>query len=133
MKQTGTVTKLLENGVAQVAVERGTACGGHCSGCGECVYGKQILVEAANKIFAKPGDKVTIESETGVIMQAAVLIYLVPVVMLFLGYGLAALLHRSQTECILTSFISLLVGVAIITLVGRRHKKIEYEITGYSR
>ncbi len=129
MKQTGTVTKLLSDGVAQVAVERGTACGGHCSGCGECVYGKQIFVEAVNKVLAKPGDRVTIESETGVIMQAAVLIYLVPVAMLFLGYGLGALLRLNQMECILTSFISLLVGVAIITIAGRRHKKIEYTVT----
>lgn len=133
MKQTGTVTKLLGNGVAQVSIERGTACGGHCSGCGECVYGKQIFVEAENKVLAKPGDRVTIESETGVIMRVAVLIYLVPVVMLFLGYGLGALLRWSQAECILSSFVSLLIGVAIITLLGRRHKKIEYAITGFSR
>lgn len=130
MKQTGTVTKLLDNGIAQVSIERGTACGGNCSGCGECVYGKQIFVEAVNKVLAKPGDRVTIESETGVIMEVAVLIYLVPVAMLFLGYGLGALLHMSQIECIVTSFISLLVGVAIITILGRRHKKIEYTVTG---
>lgn len=129
MKQTGTVTKLLDGGLAQVSIERGTACG-HCTGCGECVYGKQIFIEAVNKVLAKPGDKVTVESETGVIMQVAVLIYLVPVVMLFLGYGLGALAHLSQGRCILASFVSLLIGIVFITLLGRRHKKIDYTITG---
>lgn len=133
MKQNGVVTKLLDNGLAEVAVERGTACGGHCSGCGECVYGKRILVPAENKIFAKPGESVVIESETGVIMQTALLIYMVPVVLLFLGYGLGALLGQSQGRCIAMSLLACALGVGIVTLVGRRHKKIDYQITGYQR
>ena len=52
MTQTGVVTKLLDKGKAEVAVERVTACG-HCSGCGECIYGKRITV-AAEK-FHCPG------------------------------------------------------------------------------
>ena len=131
MTQKGVVTKLLDKGMAEVAVERGTACG-HCSGCGECVYAKRILVEAENKIFAKPGDKVTLETETGVIVQAAVLIYMVPVLMMFLGYGLGMLLHLAQGPCIAVSLGVFAVGVAIVTAVGRRHKKIDYAITGYS-
>lgn len=132
MKQTGVVTKLLDNGLAEVAVERGTACG-HCTGCGECVYGKRILVPAENQIFAKPGENVVIESETGVIMETALLIYMVPVVMLFLGYGLGALLHLSQGRCIALSLAVCVLGIGIVTLLGRRHKKIDYRITGYKR
>ncbi len=132
MTQNGVVTKLLDQGMAEVAVERGTACG-HCTGCGECVYGKRILVAAKNKIFAKPGDKVTLETETGVIVQAAVLVYLIPVAMLFLGYAIGALMKLGQGQCIVVSLVSCAVGAAIVTIVGRRHKKIDYEITGYSR
>lgn len=132
MTQNGVVTKLLDKGMAEVAVERGTACG-HCSGCGECVYGKRILVAAQNKIFAKPGDRVTLETETGVIVQAAVLVYMIPVAMLFLGYGLGALLRLGQGQCIVLSLVMCAVGAAIVTILGRRHKKIDYEITGYSR
>ena len=123
MTQNGVVTKLLDQGMAEVAVERGTACG-HCTGCGECVYGKRILVAAKNKIFAKPGDKVTLETETGVIVQVA---------MLFLGYAIGALMKLGQGQCIVVSLVSCAVGAAIVTIVGRRHKKIDYEITGYSR
>ena len=133
MKQTGVVTRLLDNGLAEVAVERGTACGGHCSGCGECVYSKHILVPAENKIYAKPGENVVIESETGVIMQTALLIYMVPVVMLFLGYGLGALLRQGQGRCIAISLLFCAAGVGLVALLGRRHKKIDYQITGYKR
>ena len=133
MRQNGVVTKLMDGGLAEVAVERGTACGGNCSGCGECVYNKRILVAAQNLIFAQPGERVTLESETGVIMQAAVLVYLVPVIMLFLGYGLGALLHLSQGRCIALSLGVCAVGAGIVTVLGRRHKKIDYRITGYSR
>lgn len=131
MKQTGTVTKILKHGLAQVAVERGTACG-HCSGCGECAYGKQILVEAENKIFAKPGERVVLESETGVIMEVAALVYVVPLVTFFLGYGLGALLHMTQGRCIAMSGAGLLAGLLLVFLLGRRHKKIDFRITGYS-
>ncbi len=133
MTQVGTVTKLLDKGMAEVAVERGTACGGHCSGCGECVYGKRILVEAENRIFAQPGEKVKLESETGVIVQVTLLVYMVPVILLFLGYGLGALLGLTQERCIGVSGVGVLIGVVFVTLMGRRHKKIDYTITGYSR
>ena len=133
MTQTGVVKRLLGNGQAEVAVERGTACGGHCSGCGECVYGKQILVPAENKIYAKPGEVVVIESETGVIMETALLVYMIPVVMLFLGYGLGALLGLGQGKCVALSLGMCVCGAVIVTLLGRRHKKIDYQITGYKR
>ena len=132
MTQTGIVTKLLDKGLAEVAVERVTACG-HCSGCGECIYGKQITVAAENKIYAKPGERVVLESSTSVIMRVTLLIYMVPVVMLFLGYAVGAAMHLDQEGCIVSSVIGLGLGVLIATAVGKRFQKIDYRITGYRR
>lgn len=132
MTQNGVVTKLLDKGMAEVAVERATACH-HCSGCGECIYGKQIVVQAENAIFAKPGERVVLESHTGTIMKATLLIYMVPVVLLFLGYAVGAMLHLDQQMCVVTSAVGVAIGAMIATLLGQRFKKIDFRITGYSR
>ena len=132
MTQTGIVTKLLDKGMAEVAVERVTACG-HCSGCGECVYGKQIYVTAENKIFAKPGERVVLESETRVIMKVTLLIYMLPVAALFLGYAVGAALHLDQEWCIVSSVIGLGIGALLTTLLGRRFSTISYCIKSYKR
>lgn len=132
MTQNGVITKLLDKGMAEVAVERMTACG-HCSGCGECIYGKRIVVEAENAIFAQIGERVVLESKTSVIMQVTLLIYMLPVAFLFLGYAVGAMLHLDQEWCIVSSGIGFALGLGAATLLGRRFKKIDYRITGYKR
>lgn len=132
MTQTGIVRKLLDKGMAQVEVERVTACQ-HCSGCGECIYGKQIFVEAQNKIFAQPGERVVLESATKTILQVTLLIYMLPVVALFLGYAVGALLHFGQEGCVISSAIGFGIGVLIAVELGKRFKKIDYTITSYRR
>ena len=130
MTQTGIVTKLLDKGFAEVAVERITACG-HCAGCGECIYGKKITVEAQNKIYAKPGERVVLESETKTIMKITLLIYMLPVAMLFAGYAVGAALGLGQEPCIVASIIGMGVGALTATYLGRRFKKVDYSITSY--
>ena len=132
MTQTGVVTKLLDKGFAQVAVERVTACH-HCSGCGECVYGKQIYVEAQNKIYAKPGERVVLESATKTIMQVTLLIYMLPLALLFIGYAVGALMHVDQQTCVITSAVGFAIGAMIAVELGKRFKKIDYTITAYKR
>ena len=132
MTQTGVVTRLLDNGQAEVAVDRVTACN-HCSGCGECIYGKKIMVEAANKIFAQPGERVVLESETRTILQVTLLIYMLPVVMLFAGYAAGALLGLGEEHCILSAGIGLGIGALLATYLGKRFKRIDYSITAYKR
>lgn len=130
MKQNGVVTKLLDKGYAEVTVERGTACG-HCSGCGECVYGKRIVVRAENTIFAQPGERIILESETGVITRTALMVYMIPVALLFIGYGVGVALGFGQDMCIASSGVGVAIGAALVVLIGNRQKKIDFRITGY--
>lgn len=130
MTQTGIVTKLLDKGFAEVAVERITACGS-CAGCGECVYGKKITVEAQNKIYAKPGERVVLESETKTIMQITLLIYMLPVALLFAGYAVGAALGLGQEPCIIASVVGFGIGALSSTWLGRRFKEVDYIITSY--
>ena len=84
MTQDAVVTKLVSRHVAEVEVERGTACGGTCESCEACVFQNRIRAEAVNKVSALPGQKVVIESKTSDVLGAAALLYLVPFVLLFL-------------------------------------------------
>ena len=58
MTQNAVVTKLISRHVAEVEVERGTACGGTCESCEACVFQSRIRAEALNKVSALPGQKV---------------------------------------------------------------------------
>lgn len=133
MTQNGVVTKLLEGNLAEVAVERGTACGGHCDSCETCVYANRLLVSAENLVFASPGDRVVLTSETKSIMGAALLIYMLPVALFFAGYAVAAACALTEGPRVLASLAGLGLGAALAVVFGRRRRKITFRITGYSR
>ena len=77
------------------------------------------------------GDRVEIETQTSRVLSAAVLVYIVPFVLFFIGYAIAAALKMSEGYSMLMSFGFFAVGFVVIALVGRSHKKnpITYEIT----
>lgn len=133
MTQNGVVTILLDNGRAQVEVTRTTACGGNCGGCEACVFDSRLLVEADNMICARPGERVTLESETSRMMGAVLLVYMLPVVLFFAGYALGALLSVSEGVCAVLSFCGAAIGGALVAFFGRKREKIRFRITGYSR
>lgn len=133
MTQNGVVTKLLDKGRALVAVERTTACGGNCGGCEACVFDTRLLVEADNAICAKPGEQVVLESETKRVLGAALLVYMLPVALFFLGYAVGAALSLTQGLCVLTSLIGAAAGGGLVVFFGRRREEISFRITGYSR
>ncbi len=86
MRQRGTV-ETVHDTVAVVSVRRESACSGDCHKCAGCGAVTQTLqVSAENPIGATPGDKVYIESSTGVVLWAAVLVYLAPILGFFAGY-----------------------------------------------
>ena len=114
MTQDAVVTKLVSRHVAEVEVERGTACGGTCESCEACVFQNRIRAEAVNKVSALPGQKVVIESKTSDVLGAAALLYLVPFVLLFLGYA--------EGGCVLIGFGFFALGVAFNVIYQRRKK-----------
>ena len=80
MEQTATVRTLYTDGTAEIVCRRASACGGDCADCGGCSGSQAVLARAANPIGAKPGDRV---------LGAAILVYLLPLVLLFAGVALA--------------------------------------------
>ena len=132
MTQNGVVTRLLDNGRAEVAVERGTACGGNCSGgCEACVYASRILIQAENLVYAAPGDRVVLESRTSSIVGATFLVYMLPLLCFFAGLAAAMTAGLKQGLCAAISVLSAAAGTGGAVLIGRRKKEIAFRITGY--
>ncbi len=132
MTQYAIIKKLTGPEKAEVEVLRGTACGDDCGSCEVCHYASKIRVEARNAIGASVGDRVEIETATSRVLGAAVLVYVVPFVLFFIGYAIAALaLKLEEVPAMLVSFAFFAVGFVVVVLVGRRHRKnpITYEIT----
>lgn len=131
MTQYAIIKKLTGPDRAEVEVLRGTACGDDCGSCEVCHYASKIRVEARNNIGAQVGDRVEIETQTSRVLSAAVLVYVVPFILFFIGYAIAAALDMSEGYSMLMSFGFFAVGFVIVALVGRSHKKnpITYEIT----
>ena len=68
MIQTAKVIRILEDGRAEVSVQRQSACGHDCSkcggGCAELAVLPTVVVKAENPVRAMAGDTVTVESSS---------------------------------------------------------------------
>lgn len=133
MTQDAVVTKVLSNGMAEVAVTRSTACGGNCGSCESCIFQNELKTLAYNRIQAKPGQSVVIESKSSRIFKAAALVYIMPLVLLISAYALAYAAGASEGICIVCSFLGLVLGAGILVLSQKKRKNqnaITYEIVG---
>lgn len=133
MQQLVRVRKIHEDGTATVVHVRESACSGDCHKCSGCGAAKEaILLEAKNPIGAKPGDLVTIESATGPVLKAAMVMYMVPMVLFFVGYAIgAALWNRGALMGCL--FFGASIGLAVVyDRKVIRKENIGYTITGFA-
>lgn len=120
MTQEAVVTKLLPSGMAEVAVKRTSACGGNCGSCESCVFQNEMKTPALNRIGAKPGQKVLIESQSSKIFKAAFLVYVLPLLFFLAAYLLAAAFDLSEALRILASFAGLIVGGVVLVLSQKK-------------
>ncbi len=88
MTQKAIVTKLIAPGICSIKVRRESACAHECDDCQAGCSSPHEIVEvfARNNAKAKPGDFVVIESSTGNTLALAALLYLVPLVLFFIGW-----------------------------------------------
>ena len=128
MTQDAKVIKILPGNRAEVIVVRATACGSNCSNCESCIYDKEMHTEALNKAGASVGDNVIIESKTKVVMKAALLAYIFPIVMLLLGFIIASKFGAGEGVSVLVAFIALAVSILVIFVTQRKKPNIGYDI-----
>ena len=131
MEQLVRVKEIHPDGTATVLVVRESACSGDCHKCSGCGAAKEsILFQADNPIGARRGDLVKVQSETGPVLKAAVVLYMLPLALFFLGYALGAVLNISGG---LTGGIAFALSVVLIVLYDRKLQKNDktiYTITG---
>ncbi len=133
MEQIVKVHRICDNGQAEVIHVRQSACSGDCHKCSGCGAAKEtLIVRAENPIHAPVGAMVRLRSDTAGVLKAAALVYLMPVVLFFLGYALGAAAGVSEAAIGCLSFA---VGIALTVAADRyahRHQKTVYTITGYA-
>jgi sigma-E factor negative regulatory protein RseC len=103
MEQVGVVIETMGD-KARVKTRRHTVCSncGRCGGLHELASSRELTVIAQNPVGAREGDRVQLETAAEGILLAALLVYIVPLLGFFLGFGLGQWLgrlgHLSNTE-----------------------------------
>lgn len=132
MEQVVQVQKCHDDGTAQVLHIRQSACSGDCHKCSGCgAVQEKLLLTARNPIGARPGDMVTIRSETGPVLAAAAMLYVLPLVLFFLGYAVFAAWGKGA----LGGCLAFGLGIAAAAVYDRRiarKKKAVYTIIGHA-
>lgn len=133
MEQTVRVRECRPDGTAQVIHVRESACSGDCHKCSGCGAAKEAVVfTAQNPIGAKVGDLVKVESQTAPVLKAAVVFYVLPLVLFFLGYYLGTL---PGSFGVLGGLVGFSLGIAWVIVYDRlvlQKKNISYTITSFA-
>lgn len=133
MQQRVQVAKVFPDGYAEVFVQRESACSGDCHKCSGCGAAKQqVFVRARNAIGARPGDRVIVTSDDRQILPAMLVVYILPLVLLLVGYfaglGLGILPG-------IPAAAGFALGIVIMILYNRHvqeKKPVTFVITGYA-
>lgn len=127
MTQVGKVTAVY-GGVATVEVRRASACGENCAQCrGGCSPTKHSAT-AKNTAGAAAGDMVRIETPDSAVLRSAMLVYFLPIIILFICYGIAQVLFKYTAVSVLAGLFGLCAGFFILRAVDRKNAPIP-EIT----
>ena len=117
MKQIATVTKIIDDHHAEVTVVRRSACAHDCENCSGCAsQTAQVTVCAWYDATLEVGDVVEVYSDNRVLGYAA-LVYLVPLVLFFIGYFCPA--NVTETVRYLCAFAGFLSGIALVVVCDR--------------
>lgn len=133
MEQLVRVKETFDDGTATVLHVRESACSGDCHKCSGCGAAKEaVLFTADNPIGARKGDLVKIESATGPVLKAAVVLYVIPLVLFFLGYYLGTLMGNFGA---LIACLGFVLGVVIVVVYDRKvvnKANLGYTITAFA-
>ncbi len=132
MNQKVKVLSVRPDGTAQVVHIRQSACSGDCHQCAGCGAAQETMIlTAQNPIGAGPGDVVILSSESGPVLKAAAVLYMVPLVLFFAGYALGALWELGGWFGCGGFLLGLLGAWLFDRKTGKKHQ--EYTITAYAK
>lgn len=133
MEQLVRVREVFDDGTALVIHVRESACSGDCHKCSGCGAAREtLLLKADNPIGARRGDLVKLESASGPVLKAAVVLYMLPMLLFFLGYFAGDVLWQRGA---LTGCLAFAAGIVLAVLYDRKigkNDKTGYTITGFA-
>ena len=133
MEQIVRVKQAHSDGSATVLHMRESACSGDCHKCSGCGAAKEAIeLTARNPICAEDGDFVVIEAATGPVLKAAAMLYMVPMVLFFLGYLLGAVAWQRGG---LVGCLAFMLGICLAVVYDRlvvKKQNTGYTITGFA-
>jgi len=114
LEEEGVVVEL-KGGSAVVRMDKGG-----CEGCGSAEIcqstGDDRLLEADNRAGASPGQRVTVDVDSGAFLKASLVVYMTPVVFLFLGAWLGGVYGPSMLPGKSADFYQAIGGMAFLVL-----------------
>ena len=132
MEQLVRVLKTNNDGTAQVVHVRESACSGDCHKCSGCGAVQQsVILMAQNPIHAKKGELVTVRAESGPVLLAAAVLYMLPVMLFFLGYLAGHMLWEQGGMVACLAFGLGIVGAVVYDRRVVKKKETVYTIIGY--
>ena len=131
MTSDAVVIKNLPDAMAEVAVTRGTACGSNCGNCEACIYANELHTVAYNKINASPGQHVIIETKNAPIFKAEFFVYILPLVLMIIGYLVPSKFGLGEGVCVIISFLMLAVSAVILVISQKDKREIEHVISRF--
>lgn len=121
MTQIATVARIIDADYAEISVPRKSACGHECEECAGCgVTGAAVKAKAVNRIGARPGQKVVVESSTRKMLGIVVLVYLIPVALFLLGYVVTALVVDGTAVQYTGAVLGFVMGILLAVFYDRR-------------
>jgi sigma-E factor negative regulatory protein RseC len=103
--------------IATLEIERQSACGlcGKTRGCGNAIWGKLFAHQSAafkakNHINATVGQSVIVGINEQALLKSALLLYMVPLVFMFIATILVMQVTPSELAAIFAAFVGLLIG-----------------------
>lgn len=132
MEQRVRVVRVHDDGTATVLHVRQSACSGdchQCSGCGAAT--EKLLFQAANPINAQVGDLVRVESESEPVLKAAAVMYLLPMLLFFVGYAVGARWNLGALSGCAAFALSICLAVVYDRKVVKKQNT-GYTITGFA-
>ena len=134
MEQVVRVQKCEQDGFAQVLHIRQSACSGDCHKCSGCgAVQEKLLLTVLNPIGAQPGDMVIIRGKTGQVLTAAAMLYMLPLLLFFVGYAVFAAAWQRGA---LGGCLAFVLGIVLAAVYDRRvvrKQKTVYTIIGYAQ
>lgn len=135
IEETGQVVEIRDGGVAVVLCQKNSMCA-HCASSGSCLSAGESgdrLVEVANPIGARVGQKVRLGISSRVFLKSSFIVYILPLVALLVGGGLGQWVGESFPLGLDPNLLAAILGCAslggaflAIRLVSRTLRSEQY-------